>query len=63
MKPRPCLQLWRGSGSSRLHAPAATTGADSSHRDDIDAGREYFNPVTNMLFFRLATPAACHQAA
>ncbi|WP_407353842.1 CopD family protein [Luteimonas sp. R10] len=28
------------------------------HRVEGDANREYFNPVTNILFFRLATPAA-----
>lgn len=28
------------------------------HRAERDAEREYFNPVANMLFFRLATPAA-----
>ncbi|MDH5824795.1 CopD family protein [Luteimonas sp. RD2P54] len=28
------------------------------HREEEDAVREYFNPVTNALFFRIATPAA-----
>ncbi|AKC88080.1 hypothetical protein WQ53_00200 [Pseudoxanthomonas suwonensis] len=28
------------------------------HRDEADADPAYFNPVANLLFFRLATPAA-----
>ena len=28
------------------------------YRHDIDADPEYWNPVTNMLFFRIMTPAA-----
>lgn len=28
------------------------------HRDEIDADRAYLNPAANLLFFRIATPAA-----
>ena len=28
------------------------------HRDEADADPAYFNPVANLLFFRIATPAA-----